>query len=72
MQLGSSEAGGIKTRLKWLLQRRHKIRELAAKRREELEQHRMFSIFKRDVEEVRERRRQKQTSCCDCVDWRCK
>lgn len=70
-QLGSSEAGGIKTRLKSLLQQRQKIRELAIKRREELELHRMFCIFKQDVEEVREHRQKSQMFSCE-VDQRCK
>lgn len=56
-QLGREEAGGVQTSLKSLLQRRDKIKELAVKRREELELHKMFCVFKRDVEEVRERER---------------
>lgn len=55
-QLGREEAGGVHTRLKSLLRRRDRIKELAVKRQEELELHRMFCAFKQDVEEVREHR----------------
>lgn len=57
-QLGREEAGRVQARLKSLLQRRDRIKELAVKRQEELELHKMFCIFKQDVGEVREHHRQ--------------
>lgn len=65
-RLGREEAGGIKARLKPLLLRRDKIKELAVKRREELELHKMFCIFKQDVEEVRDVSTFKQSEAFFC------
>lgn len=55
-QLGREEAGGVQSRLKSLLERRRRIKELAVQRQEQLELHRKFCAFKQDVEEVREQR----------------
>uniref|UniRef100_I3J096 Spectrin, beta, non-erythrocytic 5 n=1 Tax=Oreochromis niloticus TaxID=8128 RepID=I3J096_ORENI len=53
-QLSKKKSGQVKTRLKALLQRREKIKELSAKRGEELELSRRLCIFNRDVAEAEE------------------
>ncbi|XP_029973399.1 spectrin beta chain, non-erythrocytic 5 [Salarias fasciatus] len=51
-QLRSEKSGRVQTRLRALLQRRDRIRELSVKRREELELSRLLCIFNRDVAEA--------------------
>ncbi|XP_028422093.1 spectrin beta chain, non-erythrocytic 5 [Perca flavescens] len=61
-QLSREKSGRVRTKLKALLQRRDRIKELSVKRREELELSRMLCIFNRDVAEAEEwvsERRQK-------------
>ncbi|XP_008275361.1 spectrin beta chain, non-erythrocytic 5 [Stegastes partitus] len=53
-QLNHEKSGRVKTRLKALLQRRDRIRELSVKRREELELSRLLCIFNRDVAQAEE------------------
>ncbi|XP_035529504.1 spectrin beta chain, non-erythrocytic 5 [Morone saxatilis] len=53
-QLSREKSGRVKTKLKALLQRRDRIKELSVKRREELELSRMLCIFNRDVAEAEE------------------
>lgn len=55
-QLSREKSGRVQTRLKALLQRRHMIKELSAKRREELKLSKMLCVFKRDVGEVTNQR----------------
>ncbi|XP_034721323.1 spectrin beta chain, non-erythrocytic 5-like, partial [Etheostoma cragini] len=60
--LSSEKSRLVQAKLKALLQRRDRIRELSVKRREELELSRMLCIFNRDVAEAEEwasERRQK-------------
>lgn len=51
-QLSREKGTHVQKRLKVLLQRRGRIKELSIKRREELKLSRMLCIFKRDVGEV--------------------
>lgn len=51
-QLSREKSGRVQTKLKALLKRRDRIKELSVKRREELELSRMLCIFNRDVAEV--------------------
>ena len=51
-QLSREKSGRVQTKLKALLLRRERIRELSVKRREELELSRMLCIFNRDVAAV--------------------
>lgn len=51
-QLSREKSGCVQTRLKALLQRRDMIKELSARRREELKLSKMLCVFKRDVGEV--------------------
>lgn len=51
-QLSREKSGRVQTKLKALLQRRDRIKELSVKRKEELELSRMLCIFSRDVGEV--------------------
>ncbi|KAF7648029.1 hypothetical protein LDENG_00163000 [Lucifuga dentata] len=51
-QLSREKSGRIQTKLKALLQRRDRIKELSVKRREELELSRLLCIFNRDVAEA--------------------
>ncbi len=51
-QLSREKSGRVQTKLKALLQRRDRIKELSVKRREELELSRMLCIFSRDAGEV--------------------
>lgn len=51
-QLSREKGAHVKNRLKVLLQRRDRIKELSIKRREELKLSRMLCIFKRDVDQV--------------------
>ncbi|XP_030614955.1 spectrin beta chain, non-erythrocytic 5 [Archocentrus centrarchus] len=51
-QLSRKKSGRVQTRLKALLQRRDRIKELSAKRGEELELSRRLCIFNRDVAEA--------------------
>ncbi|XP_034530593.1 spectrin beta chain, non-erythrocytic 1 [Notolabrus celidotus] len=53
-QLSREKSGRVKTKLKALLQRRDRIKELSVKRREELELSKMLCIFNRDVSEAEE------------------
>ncbi|XP_071354370.1 spectrin beta chain, non-erythrocytic 5 [Trachinotus anak] len=53
-QLSREKSGQVQTKLKALLQRRDRIRELSVKRREELELSRMLCIFNRDVAQAEE------------------
>uniref|UniRef100_A0A3P8T408 Spectrin, beta, non-erythrocytic 5 n=1 Tax=Amphiprion percula TaxID=161767 RepID=A0A3P8T408_AMPPE len=53
-QLSKEKSGRVKTRLRALLQRRDRIRELSVKRREELELSRHLCIFNRDVAQAEE------------------
>ncbi|XP_023280049.1 spectrin beta chain, non-erythrocytic 2-like [Seriola lalandi dorsalis] len=53
-QLSREKSGRVQTKLKALLQRRDRIRELSVKRREELELSRMLCIFNRDVAQAEE------------------
>uniref|UniRef100_UPI0037E8FE98 spectrin beta chain, non-erythrocytic 5 n=1 Tax=Semicossyphus pulcher TaxID=241346 RepID=UPI0037E8FE98 len=53
-QLSREKSGRVKTKLKALLQRRDRIKELSVKRREELELSKMLCIFNRDVAEAEE------------------
>ncbi|KAM7376448.1 hypothetical protein PAMP_006181 [Pampus punctatissimus] len=53
-QLSREKSVRVQTKLKALLQRRDRIRELSIKRREELELSRMLCIFNRDVAEAEE------------------
>ncbi|XP_070699072.1 spectrin beta chain, non-erythrocytic 5 [Pempheris klunzingeri] len=53
-QLSREKSGRVQTRLKALLQRRDRIKELSVKRREELELSRTLCIFNRDVAEAEE------------------
>ncbi|XP_044022541.1 spectrin beta chain, non-erythrocytic 5 isoform X2 [Siniperca chuatsi] len=52
--LSREKSGRVQTKLKALLQRRDRIKELSVKRREELELSRMLCIFNRDVAEAEE------------------
>jgi len=54
-QLSGEKSGRVQARLKALLQRRDRIKELSVKRREQLELSRMLSVFNRDVDEVTDR-----------------
>lgn len=51
-ELSRKKSGGVQTRLKALLQRRDRIKELSAKCGEELELSRRLCIFNRDAAEV--------------------
>ena len=51
-QLSREKSSSVQTKLKALLKRRDRIKELSVKRREELELSRMLCIFNRDVAEV--------------------
>lgn len=51
-RLSAEKSGRVQTRLKALLRRRHRIKELSVKRREELELSRALSVYRRDVAEV--------------------
>ncbi|XP_076605262.1 spectrin beta chain, non-erythrocytic 5 [Chaetodon auriga] len=51
-QLSREKSGRVQTKLKALLQRRDRIKDLSVKRREELELSRMLCIFNRDVDEA--------------------
>lgn len=67
-QLSREKSGCSQTRMKSLIQRRNKIKELSIKRREELELSRMFCIFNRDVSQVTNHKRfyqdvQKAVTC---------
>ncbi|XP_039992754.1 spectrin beta chain, non-erythrocytic 5 isoform X2 [Xiphias gladius] len=53
-QLSREKSARVKTKLKALLQRRDRIKELSVKRREELELSRMLCIFNRDVAQAEE------------------
>ncbi|XP_054470225.1 LOW QUALITY PROTEIN: spectrin beta chain, non-erythrocytic 5 [Anoplopoma fimbria] len=53
-QLSREKSGRVQTKLKALLQRRDRIKELSVKRREELELSRKLCIFNRDVAEAEE------------------
>ncbi|XP_038585015.1 spectrin beta chain, non-erythrocytic 5 isoform X1 [Micropterus salmoides] len=53
-QLSREKSRRVQTKLKALLQRRDRIKELSVKRREELELSRMLCIFNRDVAEAKE------------------
>ncbi|XP_041668259.1 spectrin beta chain, non-erythrocytic 5 [Cheilinus undulatus] len=53
-QLSREKSGRVKSKLKALLQRRDRIKELSVKRREELELSKMLCIFNRDVAEAEE------------------
>ncbi|XP_027134554.1 spectrin beta chain, non-erythrocytic 5 [Larimichthys crocea] len=53
-QLSREKSGRVKSKLKAMLKRRDRIKELSAKRREELELSRMLCIFNRDVGEAEE------------------
>ncbi|CAJ1074861.1 spectrin beta chain%2C non-erythrocytic 5 [Xyrichtys novacula] len=53
-QLSREKSGRVKTKLKALLHRRDRIKELSVKRREELELSKMLCIFNRDVAEAEE------------------
>ncbi|XP_068456287.1 spectrin beta chain, non-erythrocytic 5 [Clinocottus analis] len=53
-QLSREKSGRVQSRLKALLQRRDRIKELSVKRREELELSRTLCIFNRDVAEAEE------------------
>ena len=54
-QLSREKSSRVQTKLKALLQRRERIKDLSVKRREELELSRMLCIFNRDVAEVTNR-----------------
>lgn len=51
-QLSREKSKSVQTRLKTLIQRRHRIRDLAVQHREELELHRALGIFRRDASQV--------------------
>lgn len=51
-QLIKEKSKRVKAKLKALIQRRDRLRELAVKRRQELELSRLLCIFNRDVAEV--------------------
>ncbi|XP_077945298.1 spectrin beta chain, non-erythrocytic 5 isoform X2 [Gasterosteus aculeatus] len=51
-RLSAEKSGRVQTRLKALLRRRHRIKELSVKRREELELSRALSVYRRDVAEA--------------------
>ncbi|XP_078145742.1 spectrin beta chain, non-erythrocytic 5 [Centroberyx gerrardi] len=53
-QLSREKSGRIQTKLKALLQRRDRIKELSVKRREELELSRLLCIFSRNAAEAEE------------------
>ncbi|XP_040917192.1 spectrin beta chain, non-erythrocytic 2 [Toxotes jaculatrix] len=53
-QLSREKTGQVQAKLKALLQRRERIKELSIKRREELELSRMLCIFNRDVAQAEE------------------
>ncbi|XP_068195162.1 spectrin beta chain, non-erythrocytic 5 isoform X2 [Antennarius striatus] len=53
-QLSREKSGNVRSKLKTLLQRRDRIKEMSARRREELEMSRMLCIFNRDVQEAEE------------------
>ncbi|XP_034432002.1 spectrin beta chain, non-erythrocytic 1 [Hippoglossus hippoglossus] len=53
-QLSREKSGRVQTKLRALLQRRDRIKELSIKRREELELSRMLCIYSRDVAEAEE------------------
>lgn len=48
-QLSREKSGRVQTKLRALIQRRDRIKELSVKRREELELSRMLCVFNRDV-----------------------
>lgn len=48
-QLSREKSGRVQTKLRTLIQRRDRIKELSVKRREELELSRMLCVFNRDV-----------------------
>ncbi|XP_036927334.1 spectrin beta chain, non-erythrocytic 5 isoform X2 [Acanthopagrus latus] len=48
-QLSREKSGWVQTKLRTLIQRRDRIKELSVKRREELELSRMLCVFNRDV-----------------------
>ncbi|XP_020497621.2 spectrin beta chain, non-erythrocytic 5 [Labrus bergylta] len=54
LQLSREKRGRVKSKLKALLQRRDRIKELSVKRREALELSKMLCIFNRDVAEAEE------------------
>ncbi|XP_062252883.1 spectrin beta chain, non-erythrocytic 5 [Platichthys flesus] len=53
-QLSREKSGRVQTKLRALLQRRDRIKELSIKRREELELSRMLCIYSRDAAEAEE------------------
>ncbi|XP_060938197.1 spectrin beta chain, non-erythrocytic 2 [Limanda limanda] len=53
-QLSREKSGRVQTKLRALLQRRDRIKEMSVKRREELELCRMLCIYSRDVAEAEE------------------
>ncbi|KAL6106061.1 sptbn5 [Pungitius sinensis] len=53
-RLSAEKSGRVQTRLQALLRRRHRIKELSVKRREELELSRVLSVYRRDVAEAEE------------------
>lgn len=48
-QLSREKSGRVQTKLRALIQRRDRIKELSVKRREALELSRMLCVFNRDV-----------------------
>uniref|UniRef100_G3N8Q4 Spectrin, beta, non-erythrocytic 5 n=1 Tax=Gasterosteus aculeatus TaxID=69293 RepID=G3N8Q4_GASAC len=76
-RLSAEKSGRVQTRLKALLRRRHRIKELSVKRREELELSRALSVYRRDVAEaegwVSERmQKMAEESKADLTDLRAK
>uniref|UniRef100_A0A4W6DIZ9 Spectrin beta, non-erythrocytic 5 n=1 Tax=Lates calcarifer TaxID=8187 RepID=A0A4W6DIZ9_LATCA len=53
-QLSREKSGKVQSKLKVLLQRRDRIKELSVKRKEELELSRMLCVFNRDVTQAEE------------------